>query len=897
MERSLGNLILKTRGTENNSDIGNKLEDFEILQIIGKGTYGFVAKVKSKLNLRIYALKKYNSEYLNKPDALKYVVNESIFMKQLNNENVVKLYNNFKDKSGLYMVMEYMDGGDLYTFLNAYMNLNLRIEEEKLWNIFGQCLRGLVYLHQKGLIHRDIKPANILMNSKGEIKYSDFNVSAVTNPDKARDFIKDKNKEENLLNNMTQVGSGDYAAPEIDQIYVEYDLKIDVYSLGITFCTLAFFDMQIPNEEEIKSLGYSQELIEGIIRPMINKNPIDRPTSQQINNIFMKYYVEKYVYNTGLYSSIVCLFSSPSLFNYFMNFNFNKQQMSQNPIFSKLYEIFSEIYNLNNMNMNNNIMINNTDKKSINHLIYDLRELLIKKGLKAEEKGNNEIDPMNIITFLLKKLHEELNIYKGKIGNLQTILLKGANSENPKSEAYKSYKKFYTSNFESIISQEFYGLIKTKTMCNICNGNKNSVKYDFNVLCYIPFNVKILVDMMKENDSLNLYYAFNCLNHNMIELDKRQFVQCEACKKATVHSELKQFYNLSKNLVIIFDRGENYINKNFIDFPEDFPLDYSYVEHFKNIKVNYKLNSIICRVEENQNDNKRAQEKFISFERVNGYDGTYISPSLNGQNQNKVYNLNQIKNFGLVMILFYYSDYGIPNFTEDLDNLENQINNMNINNLNNNIGNLNNFNNNINNNLNSNFNGNNMNINNINFNENINNNNNFNNNFNNNNFNGMNMNMNNNNFNGMNNNPNAINNNFQNNNEFNFQFNPNVNQQQNCNNNQNFINMNGPNNFNQMNNNKNNNFNINHNNNINNINNNQNGFININNQNQQNNNFNMNNFIPNNFNNENNNIQMFNNNNNQIMFKPFSNNNNFNEEQTNFNNFNQNNNINNSQFN
>ena len=137
MERSLGNLILKTKGTENNSDIGNKLEDFEILQIIGKGTYGFVAKVKSKLNLRIYALKKYNSEYLNKPDALKYVVNESIFMKQLNNENVVKLYNNFKDKSGLYMVMEYMDGGDLYTFLNAYMNLNLRIEEEKLWNIFG----------------------------------------------------------------------------------------------------------------------------------------------------------------------------------------------------------------------------------------------------------------------------------------------------------------------------------------------------------------------------------------------------------------------------------------------------------------------------------------------------------------------------------------------------------------------------------------------------------------------------------------------------------------------------------------------------------------------------------------------------------------------------------------
>ena len=147
-------------------------------------------------------------------------------MKQLNNENVVRLYNNFKDKDDLYLVMEYMDGGDLYTFLDAHMNLNLRINEEKLWDIFGQCLRGLVYLHQKGLLHRDIKPANILMNSKGEVKYSDFNVSAIINSDKARDFIKEKNKEENLLNNMTVVGSGDYTAPEIKKIYVEYDLKI-----------------------------------------------------------------------------------------------------------------------------------------------------------------------------------------------------------------------------------------------------------------------------------------------------------------------------------------------------------------------------------------------------------------------------------------------------------------------------------------------------------------------------------------------------------------------------------------------------------------------------------------------------------------------------------------------
>ena len=180
------------RNKDESSDIGNKLADFEILQVLGQGSYGFVAKVKSKLNLKIYALKKYEKKYLDNPQSQKYVINESIFMKQFDHENVIKLYNEFFEKGDLYLIMEYMDGGDLYTFINAHINFKLYIEEEKLWNIFEQCLRGLVYLHKKGLIHRDIKPANLLMNSKGEVKYSDFNVSAIINTDKARDFTKDK---------------------------------------------------------------------------------------------------------------------------------------------------------------------------------------------------------------------------------------------------------------------------------------------------------------------------------------------------------------------------------------------------------------------------------------------------------------------------------------------------------------------------------------------------------------------------------------------------------------------------------------------------------------------------------------------------------------------------------
>ena len=88
---------------------------------------------------------------------------------------------------------------------------------------------------------------------------------------------------------MTQVGSGRYAAPEIqeDEFCQEYDLKVDVYSLGITFCTLAFFQMDFPNQEQMQKYNYSKELF-NIISYMIIQDPSQRPSSLQIYNLFIK---------------------------------------------------------------------------------------------------------------------------------------------------------------------------------------------------------------------------------------------------------------------------------------------------------------------------------------------------------------------------------------------------------------------------------------------------------------------------------------------------------------------------------------------------------------------------------------------------------------------------------
>ena len=875
------------------NDIGNCLSDFEILQVLGIGGFGYVAKVKSKKNLKIYAMKKYDLSLIEDKDLLKYYINESIFMKNLDHPNICKLYKKFMEGNNIYMIMEFMDNGDLFNFLNANLKLGKKIKEEKLWNIFEQCLKGLVYIHSKGLIHRDIKPANLLINNEGQVKLSDFNVSALTNIEKARNFTKDSKKENQLLNVCTQVGSGNFQAPEVRDIENEespYDEKIDVYSMGITFCSLAFYKMIIPsNACQI----YSKELVD-IIRKMIIENKYYRPNSEQIYNDFIKAYVEKYIHSTGLISCINCLSLFPSFTNYFLQEGDNIGQ--SNEISYQLNKIIRALSLKNTKKNLYNSVMHNPEKKSFNYMLFEFRELLYKYGIKKVGNGSNEIEPISIISLLLKKMHEELNIKKNKIGRGIHLYSKVVQRSNRKQEAYENFMIFYNSNFESIISNNFFGLIKTKRKCKNCNIDD----YFFNMLSFIPFNIQILKNQIKEvNRQLQITDAFDSLNKHFINLDENQYVKCENCL-GKEHIEFKQFYNLPQNLIIFFDRGDNYKYKDFINFEEKLDLT-NYVECFSHYKekVIYDLLGIICKVEikstkkGNEDDDEKllTREKYISFV-LSPNDNIYID-----MENYKTTNLNQIKKLGIVIGLFYYCNYVRPNFPNNDNNNSNlninlpnnimnqnntMINNQNMNMNENNMAFMNNGNNiinpmvfsngmiNINNQLNNN-------INNQNYNNNFNNNyNNFyinNNNFNNN----INNNL---------NNSNIINNKFNNNNDINFNFNKNqnmnINNNNNFNNNMGFIQNKMNNNFNNINNNgfnQNDNFS---NNNRFNQNNNNNNFSNINEfyQNNINNNgFNQNN---NNFNNPKNNV------NNNIF-----NQNNFNNNIFNQNIFNQNSNINN----
>ena len=282
------------------NNIGNKLEDFEILQVLSEGSYGFIAKVKSKLNSEIYFLKKTITRKMDETEKI-IIRKEMIFSKKLNHQNIFKYLGKFEANGDDYYLSEFFRENDLFKLLADNANLNLRIKEEFLWHIFLQCLEGLKYLHNQGIIHRDIKLGNIYIDDKDNIQIGNFEIASVINKNQIKYFTDDPQMQKELRLNFEEIiGTENYMAPEVENKQ-HYDQKADVYSLGICFYCLCYYNLPYINGNNMNELMndnlYSDELKE-IICKMIQKDPKIRPTSNEIYTKFKNLYIQKYGNNS-----------------------------------------------------------------------------------------------------------------------------------------------------------------------------------------------------------------------------------------------------------------------------------------------------------------------------------------------------------------------------------------------------------------------------------------------------------------------------------------------------------------------------------------------------------------------------------------------------------------------
>ncbi|KIY49223.1 kinase-like protein [Fistulina hepatica ATCC 64428] len=149
------------------------LSDFRTVKVIGKGAFGEVRLVQKTDTGKIYAMKTLNKEQMLKKDQLAHVRAERDVLAQSNSPWVVQLFYSFQDPHFLYLIMEFLPGGDLMSMLIKYETFS----EDVTRFYIGQCVLAIEAVHNLGFVHRDIKPDNILIDKDGHVKLSDFGLS------------------------------------------------------------------------------------------------------------------------------------------------------------------------------------------------------------------------------------------------------------------------------------------------------------------------------------------------------------------------------------------------------------------------------------------------------------------------------------------------------------------------------------------------------------------------------------------------------------------------------------------------------------------------------------------------------------------------------------------------
>ncbi|KAF3994205.1 hypothetical protein FT663_00175 [Candidozyma haemuli var. vulneris] len=149
------------------------LDDFITVKVIGKGAFGEVRLVQKKDTGKIYAMKTLLKSEMYKKDQLAHVKAERDVLAGSDSPWVVSLYYSFQDQVNLYLIMEFLPGGDLMTML-----IRWQIFTEDITRFYmAECVLAIEAIHKLGFIHRDVKPDNILIDKRGHVKLSDFGLS------------------------------------------------------------------------------------------------------------------------------------------------------------------------------------------------------------------------------------------------------------------------------------------------------------------------------------------------------------------------------------------------------------------------------------------------------------------------------------------------------------------------------------------------------------------------------------------------------------------------------------------------------------------------------------------------------------------------------------------------
>ena len=242
----------------------NKLtiEDFTIIKVVGKGSYGKVLLVKKNDEEKIYAMKIMKKLSMVKKNQVDHIKTERRILELIDHPFINKLQYAFQTESKLYLVTDYCPGGELFFHIQRVERFNEGAAEFYA----AQIILAVEHLHKNNIIYRDLKPENVLIDRKGYIKITDFGLS-----------------KENIIDNKSAksfCGTPEYLAPEII-LNKGHGKPVDWWTMGILL-----YEMLVgidPFSDDDPMMIY-QKIIKGKIR---FPNTIDKNAKSLIKHLLV----------------------------------------------------------------------------------------------------------------------------------------------------------------------------------------------------------------------------------------------------------------------------------------------------------------------------------------------------------------------------------------------------------------------------------------------------------------------------------------------------------------------------------------------------------------------------------------------------------------------------------
>ncbi|EGG07247.1 uncharacterized protein MELLADRAFT_77643 [Melampsora larici-populina 98AG31] len=278
----------RNSGARDEIEDPKKIGPWKIGRIIGKGSSGRVKIAKHRVTGQYAAVKivpkhmllssrmSVNEAGAKADKMLLGIEREIVIMKLIEHPNVMRLYDVWETGSELYLIMEFVEGGELFDYL---VNRG-KLHEDEALHYFQQIICGVDYCHRFNICHRDLKPENLLLDNQRNIKIADFGMAALEASDK-------------LLE--TSCGSPHYASPEIVSGLTYHGSSSDIWSCGVILFALLIgrlpFDDEnvglLLNKVRVGKFYMPPELsrdAQSLIRGMLTVNPERRMTMDEIKS-------------------------------------------------------------------------------------------------------------------------------------------------------------------------------------------------------------------------------------------------------------------------------------------------------------------------------------------------------------------------------------------------------------------------------------------------------------------------------------------------------------------------------------------------------------------------------------------------------------------------------------